>query len=58
MRSYFFFFSPCFCSHISNNDASKGVMGGVDMKFIMEALASEVKRMFRAKLEQFHETVE
>ena len=33
-------------------------MGGVDMKFIMEALDSEVKRTFRAKLEQFHEKVE
>ena len=28
------------------------------MKFIMEALTSEVQRMFRAKLEQFHERVE
>ena len=43
---------------MSNNDASEGVTGGVDMKFIMEALTSEVKRMFRAELEQFHERVE
>ena len=28
------------------------------MKFIMEALTSEVQRMFRAKLEQFHKRVE
>ena len=43
---------------MSNNDASKGVMGGIGMKFIMEALTSEVKRMFRTELEQFHERVE
>ena len=43
---------------MSNNDASEGVTGGVDMKFIMEALTSEVKMMFRAELEQFHERVE
>ena len=30
----------------------------VDMKFIMEALTSEVKRIFKAELEQFHERVE
>ena len=28
------------------------------MKFIMQALTSEVHRMFRAELEQFHERVE
>ena len=28
------------------------------MKFIMEALTSEVKRMFRGELEQFHVMVE
>ena len=43
---------------MSNNNASKGVVGGVDLKFIMEALTSEVKRIFRAELEQFHERVE
>ena len=43
---------------MSYNDASEGVAGGVDMKFIMQALTSEVQRMFRAELEQFHERVE
>ena len=43
---------------MSNNNASEGVVGGVDMKFIMQALTSEVQRMFRAELEQFHERVE
>ena len=43
---------------MSNNDASEGVTGGVDMKFIMEALTSEVKRIFKVELEQFHERVE
>ena len=43
---------------MSNNDAFEGVTGGVDMKFIMEALTSEVKQMFRDELEQFHERVE
>ena len=43
---------------MSNNNTSKGVEGGVDLKFIMEALTSEVKRIFRAELEQFHERVE
>ena len=42
---------------MSTNSASKGVTGGIDMKFIMEALTSEVKRMFMAELEQFHERV-
>ena len=43
---------------MSNNNASEGVAGGVDMKFIMQALTSEVQRMFRDELEQFHERVE
>ena len=43
---------------MSNNDASEGVTRGIDMKFIMEALTSEVKRMFMAELEQFHEWFE
>ena len=43
---------------MSDNNASEGVAGGVDMKFIMQALTSEVQRMFRAKSEQFHERVE
>ena len=43
---------------MSNNNASEGVAGGVDMKFIMLAFTSEVQRMFRAELEQFHERVE
>ena len=43
---------------MSNNSTTKGVVGGIDMKFIMEALTSVVKRMFRAELEQFHERVE
>ena len=41
-----------------NNNASKDVAGEVDMKFIMQALTSEVQRMFRDELEQFHERVE
>ena len=43
---------------MSNNGASEGVTGETDMKFIIEALTSEVKRMFRDELEQFHERVE
>ena len=43
---------------MSNNDTSKGVTGGIDSKFIMEALTNEVKRMYRAELEQFQERVE
>ena len=43
---------------MSNNNASEGVAGGIDMKFIMEALTSEVKRIFKAELAQFHEWVE
>ena len=43
---------------MSNNNASEGVAGGVDMKFIMQALTSKVQRMFRDELEQFHERVE
>ena len=60
MRSYFiiFFFLPCFYSNLANNRASESMTGGVDMKFIMEALTSEVKRIFKAELEQFHERVE
>ena len=52
------FFLTLFCSNMSNNDTSKGVTGGIDRKFIMEALTNEVKRMFRVKLEQFHVRVE
>ena len=43
---------------MSNNDTSEGLMRGIDMNFIMEALTTKVKRMFRVKLEQFHERVE
>ena len=43
---------------MSNNNASEGVAGGVDMKFIIQALTREVQRMFRPELEQFHERVE
>ena len=43
---------------MSNTNASEGVVGGVDMKFIMQVLTSKVQRMFRAELEQFHERVE
>ena len=43
---------------MSNNGAFEGVTGGIDTKFIMEALTSEVKRIFRVELEQFHERVE
>ena len=43
---------------MSDNNASEGVAGGVDMKFIMQALTSEVQRMFRAEMEQFLERVE
>ena len=43
---------------MSKNNASEGVAGGVDMKFVMHALTSEVQRMFRVELEQFHERVE
>ena len=43
---------------MSNNSTSKGVTEGIDMKFIVEALTNEVKRMFRAELKQFHERVE
>ena len=47
MRPYFFS-NLVFGSNMSNNDASEGVTGGIDMKFAMEALTSEIKRMFRA----------
>ena len=43
---------------MSNNGAFEGVTRGIDMKFVMEALTNEGKRMFRAELEQFHEWVE
>ena len=52
-----FFSNLVFCN-MSNNDASESVTRGIDLKFIMEALTSEVKRMFRDELEQFHERVE
>ena len=57
MRSNFFSLT-LFCSTMSNNNASKGVAGRVDLMFIMEALTSEVKRIRRAELEQFHERVD
>ena len=40
---------------MSNNGASEGMTGGIDMNFIIEA---EVMRMFRDEFEQFHEKVE
>ena len=43
---------------MSNKGTSEGVTGRIDMKFIIEELTSEVKRMFKAKLEQFHERIE
>ena len=58
MRSYFFFPNLVFSSNMSNNGACEGVTGGIDTKFIMEALTSEIKRIFRVELEQLHERVE
>ena len=58
MRSYFVFLYPCFCSTMSNNNTSEGVVRGVVMNFIMQALTSEVRRLFRVELEQFHKRVE
>ena len=58
MRPYFFFLTLFFCNNMSNKGASGGVTEGIDMKFIMEALTSEVKRMFRAELAQFYKRVE
>ena len=52
------FFLTFFCSNMSNNDAFEGVTGETDIKFIMKALTSKVKRMFGAELEQFHERVQ
>ena len=43
---------------MSNNDTFESVKGGIDTKFIMEALTNDVKRMFRVELEQFHKRVE
>ena len=57
MRSYFFS-NLVFCRNMSNNSAFEGVTGGIDMKFLMQALTSEVQRMFSGELEQFHEMVE
>ena len=57
MRSYFFS-NLVFCGNMSNKGASESVTRGIDMKFIMEALTNEVKRMFRDELEQFHERAE
>ena len=55
---YFLFFNLVFTANVSNNSTSESMMGGVDMKFIMEALTNEVKRIFKVELEQFHERVE
>ena len=38
----FFFSNLHFCSNMSNNGTSDVVMGGIYMKFSMEALTSEV----------------
>ena len=38
--------------------AHQKVTEEIDMKFTMETLTSEVKIMFRAELEKFHEKVE
>ena len=53
-----FFPNLVFCSNMSNNSAFEGVTGGIDTKFIMKALTSKVKRIFRAELGQFYERVE
>ena len=53
----FFFSNLVFCNNMSNNGTPEGVTGGIDTKFIMEAL-TKVKIMFRDELEQFHERVE
>ena len=37
---------------------AEGSKGEFDPKLIMEALTGEMKRMFRAELEQFHEKIE
>ena len=42
---YIFFSNLVFCINMSTNGTSEGLTGRIDMKFIMKALTSEVKRL-------------
>ena len=55
---FFFFSNLVFCINMSNHVTFEGMTRGIDTKFLMEALTSEVKIVFRDELEQFHERVE
>ena len=43
---------------MSNKNPSEGAVAGFDPKFIMEALTSEMKRMFKLEMEHLHERIE
>ena len=47
----------CFAAKMSNKNSSKGVVRGFDPKLIMEALTSEMRRLFKEGMNEVHEKV-
>ena len=43
---------------MSNKNSSEGVVGGFDPKLIMEALTSEMRRLFKEGMDEVHEKVD
>ena len=57
----FFFFQLCFTKNKSNNkDKStfKNASEEVDLKFLMEALMGEMRRVLRAEMKQVHKRID
>ena len=48
----------CFAAKMSNKNSSEGVVGGLDPKLIMEALTSEMRRLFKEGMEEVHDKVD
>ena len=48
----------CFAAKMSNKNSSEGVVGGFDPKLIMEALTSEMRRLFKEGMDEVHEKVD
>ena len=48
----------CFAAKMSNKNSSEGVVRGLDPKLVMNALTSEMQRLFKEGMDEVHEKVD
>ena len=54
----FFFFLTLFCQPTRTKNTFRNASKEVDLKFVMEALMGEMRKVLRAKMEQAHEQID